>query len=75
MRTASTVGHALANLLMPVLGYIELSGRAPDPRLDDAVTRVAAPDVPAMPFNKPQEEAFMPNPEKIAAAMRKLAAY
>ena len=36
MRTASTVGHALANLLMPVLGYIELSGRAPDPRLDDA---------------------------------------
>jgi 2-oxoisovalerate dehydrogenase E1 component beta subunit len=36
---------------------------------------VAAPDVPAMPFNKPQEDAFLPNPEKIAEAMRKLAAY
>ncbi len=43
--------------------------------LDAPVTRVAAPDVPAMPFNQPQEEAFLPNPEKIAAAMRKLAAY
>jgi 2-oxoisovalerate dehydrogenase E1 component beta subunit len=43
--------------------------------LDAPVTRVAAPDVPAMPFNQPQEDAFLPNPEKIAAAMRKLAAY
>lgn len=43
--------------------------------LDAPVTRVAAPDVPAMPFNKPQEDAFLPNPEKIAAAMRTLAAY
>lgn len=43
--------------------------------LDAPVMRVAGPDVPAMPFNKPQEEAFMPNPEKIAAAMRKLVAY
>ncbi|HEY4025968.1 MAG TPA: alpha-ketoacid dehydrogenase subunit beta [Candidatus Dormibacteraeota bacterium] len=43
--------------------------------LDAPVTRVAAPDVPAMPFNHPQEEAFLPNPEKIAAAMRKLAVY
>jgi 2-oxoisovalerate dehydrogenase E1 component beta subunit len=43
--------------------------------LDAPVVRVAAPDVPAMPFNKPQEDAFMPNPEKIAGAMRKLAAY
>ncbi len=43
--------------------------------LDAPVLRVAAPDVPGMPFNKPQEDAFMPNPEKIAAAMRKLAAY
>jgi len=39
------------------------------------VVRVCAPDVPAMPFNKPQEDAFMPNPGKIAEAMRKLAAY
>jgi 2-oxoisovalerate dehydrogenase E1 component beta subunit len=43
--------------------------------LDGPVIRVAAPDVPAMPFNKPQEDAFLPNPEKIAQAMRKLAAY
>src|SRR5579864_7608010 len=43
--------------------------------LDGPVVRVAAPDIPAMPFNAPQEEFFMPNPEKIAQAMRKLAAY
>jgi 2-oxoisovalerate dehydrogenase E1 component beta subunit len=43
--------------------------------LDGPVMRVAAPDVPGMPFNKPQEDYFMPNPERIAAAMRKLAAY
>jgi 2-oxoisovalerate dehydrogenase E1 component beta subunit len=43
--------------------------------LDGPVVRVAAPDIPAMPFNSPQEEFFMPNPAKIAEAMRKLAAY
>jgi 2-oxoisovalerate dehydrogenase E1 component beta subunit len=43
--------------------------------LDAPVMRVAGPDVPAMPFNHPQEEAFLPNPDKIAAAMRRLAAY
>jgi 2-oxoisovalerate dehydrogenase E1 component beta subunit len=43
--------------------------------LDGPVVRVAAPDIPAMPFNGPQEEFFMPNPKKIAEAMRKLAAY
>jgi 2-oxoisovalerate dehydrogenase E1 component subunit beta len=43
--------------------------------LDGPVTRVCAPDVPGMPFNKAQEDAFMPNPEKIAEAMRKLARY
>jgi 2-oxoisovalerate dehydrogenase E1 component beta subunit len=43
--------------------------------LDAPVIRVAGPDVPAMPFNKPQEDFFLPNPERIAAAMRKLAAY
>jgi len=36
---------------------------------------VAAPDIPAMPFNSPQEDFFMPSPQKIAEAMRKLAAY
>ena len=43
--------------------------------LDAPVMRVAGLDVPAMPFNHPQEEAFLPNPDKIAAAMRRLAAY
>jgi 2-oxoisovalerate dehydrogenase E1 component beta subunit len=43
--------------------------------LDAPVVRVAAPDVPAMPFNKPQEDAYMPSPAKIADAMRRLAAY
>ncbi len=43
--------------------------------LDAPVVRLAGPDVPAMPFNKPQEDAFMPNPERIAETMRKLAAY
>jgi 2-oxoisovalerate dehydrogenase E1 component beta subunit len=43
--------------------------------LDAPVVRVAGPDVPAMPFNKAQEDAFMPSPGKIAAAMRKLSAY
>lgn len=44
-------------------------------RLDAPVVRLGGPDVPAMPFAKPLEDAFMPSPEKIAAAMRKLAAY
>ncbi len=43
--------------------------------LDAPVTRLGGPDVPAMPFAKPLEDAFMPSPGKIAAAMRKLAAY
>jgi len=43
--------------------------------LDGPVVRVAGPDIPAMPFNGPQEEFYMPNPAKIAEAMRKLARY
>ena len=43
--------------------------------LDGPVVRVAGPDIPAMPFNTPQEDFFMPSPEKIAEAARKLAAY
>jgi 2-oxoisovalerate dehydrogenase E1 component beta subunit len=43
--------------------------------LDGPVMRVAGPDIPAMPFNKPQEDFFLPNPTRIAEAMRKLAAY
>ncbi len=43
--------------------------------LDGPVVRIAGPDIPAMPFNGPQEDFFMPSPHKIAEAMRKLAAY
>ena len=43
--------------------------------LDAPVMRVAAPDIPAAPYNPPQEEFFLPNPNTIAAALRRLAAY
>jgi 2-oxoisovalerate dehydrogenase E1 component beta subunit len=43
--------------------------------LDGPIIRVAGPDIPAMPYNHNQEAYFMPNPEKIARAMRELAAY
>jgi 2-oxoisovalerate dehydrogenase E1 component beta subunit len=43
--------------------------------LDGPITRVGGPDVPAMPYSKPLEEAFLPTPAKITDAMRKLAAY
>lgn len=42
--------------------------------LDAPIRRVCGPDVPAMGYAKEYEEAFMPNPEKIAAAMRDLVA-
>src|SRR5579864_1652206 len=43
--------------------------------LDAPVRRVCGPDVPAMGYAKEYEEAFMPSPERIAAAMRELAAF
>ena len=43
--------------------------------LDAPITRICGPDVPAMPYSKPLEDAFMPSPAQIADAMRKLAAY
>jgi 2-oxoisovalerate dehydrogenase E1 component beta subunit len=43
--------------------------------LDGPVTRLAGPDVPAMPFSHPMQDFFLVNAEKIAAAARKLAAY
>ncbi len=43
--------------------------------LDGPVTRVAGPDVPAVPYNHVLEEWFMPNPDKIADAIRTLASY
>jgi len=43
--------------------------------LDAPVRRLAGPDVPAVPFSHPMQDWFMPNTEKIAAAIRDLAAY
>jgi 2-oxoisovalerate dehydrogenase E1 component beta subunit len=43
--------------------------------LDAPVRRLAAPDVPAMPFNEGMEEYCLPSREKIATTMRDLAAY
>lgn len=43
--------------------------------LDAPVKRLCGPDVPAVPFSHPLQDWFMPNPEKIAAAIRELAAY
>ncbi len=42
--------------------------------LDAPVMRVTPPELPPMPFSPLQEAAFMPSPEKILEAMRKLAA-
>ncbi len=43
--------------------------------LDAPVKRMAGPDIPAVPYSHPLQEWFMPNPEKIAGAMRELAAF
>jgi 2-oxoisovalerate dehydrogenase E1 component beta subunit len=43
--------------------------------LDGPITRLAAPDVPSMPFSHPLQDFFLPNADKIAAAARRLAAY
>lgn len=43
--------------------------------LDGPITRLAGPEVPAMPFSPAMEAEYMLDSEKITAAMRKLAAY
>lgn len=43
--------------------------------LDAPVRRLAGPDVPAVPFSQPMQDWFMVNPEKIAEAIRDLAAF
>jgi 2-oxoisovalerate dehydrogenase E1 component beta subunit len=43
--------------------------------LDGPVKRLAGPDVPAVPFSHPMQEFFMPNPDKIAEAIRELVGY
>jgi len=43
--------------------------------LDGPVTRIASPDVPLAPYSGVLEEHILPNTEKIAEGIRKLAAY
>lgn len=43
--------------------------------LDAPVKRLAGPDIPAMPYSHPLQDWFMPDPEKIATAIRDLASY
>jgi len=43
--------------------------------LDAPVTRVCGLDVPAVPFAPPMEHYFLPNPEKIANAVKKIIEY
>jgi 2-oxoisovalerate dehydrogenase E1 component beta subunit len=43
--------------------------------LDGPVSRLCGPDIPTMPFAPSLEDVYMPNTEKVADALRKLAAY
>ena len=43
--------------------------------LDAPVMRLASPDVPAFPYSPPLEEFCLPNSDKIADALRRLAAF
>ena len=43
--------------------------------LDAPVSRIASPDVPAMPFSPALEHAFMLNPGKVADGLRRVARY
>lgn len=43
--------------------------------LDAPVMRLAGPDVPGVPFARTMQDFFMPNADKIADALRQLAAY
>jgi 2-oxoisovalerate dehydrogenase E1 component beta subunit len=43
--------------------------------LDGPIVRVTGPDVPGVPYNHVLEDWFMPNPDRIADAAKRLAAY
>lgn len=65
-----------ANLTGGLGGEIAaLIGQHAFEHLDAPISRVCGPDVPAMPYAKTLEDAFLPTPAKIADAMRTLAEY
>jgi 2-oxoisovalerate dehydrogenase E1 component beta subunit len=43
--------------------------------MDGPIRRLTGPDVPGVPFSHPMQDFFMPNPDKIADAIRELAGY
>jgi 2-oxoisovalerate dehydrogenase E1 component beta subunit len=43
--------------------------------MDAPIRRLGGPDIPAVPFSHPLQEAFMLNPERIVEGIRDLAAY
>jgi 2-oxoisovalerate dehydrogenase E1 component beta subunit len=43
--------------------------------LDAPIKRLSGPDVPAMPYSPTMEKYFMPNPDKVMAAIRELAEF
>jgi 2-oxoisovalerate dehydrogenase E1 component beta subunit len=43
--------------------------------MDGPIKRLAGPDIPGVPFSHPLQEAYMPNPDKIAAAIREVVGY
>ena len=43
--------------------------------LDGPIVRVTGPDVPGVPYNHALEEWFMPSPDRIVTAVKRLAAY
>ena len=43
--------------------------------LDGPISRLCGPDIPSMPFAQSLEEAYLPNTDKVASALRQLAQY
>ena len=43
--------------------------------LDGPISRLCGPDIPTMPFAQSLEDAYLPNTDKVASALRQLAQY
>jgi 2-oxoisovalerate dehydrogenase E1 component beta subunit len=75
-KTGKALVVAEANRLCSVASEVAATiSESAFPYLDAPVMRLAAPDVPAMPFSPPLEHAFLIDTEKIAASLRTLLAY
>ncbi len=75
-KTGKVLVVSEANLTGSVSGEIAaIVAREAFEWLDGPVMRLGAPDVPAAPFAKPMMEFFVPDGEKIEAAMLELARY